>query len=181
MRIGYSEEEDFAGQFELWQANCQRSLNGKKGQAALRELEAALLALPEKRLIANKMIDADGEVCAIGALAKHKGRDLVAETREQLSAIGIEHFDDEIDGDGEMEEIGVELGMPRLVAWKVVCQNDIEIDGYYVTLPGPYRWFQEQQQLRAYVPVTPEIRYDKMLAWVQRQTERTNTPKAEQP
>jgi len=43
MRIGYSEDEDYPGQFELWQANCQRSLKGKKGQAALRELEACSL------------------------------------------------------------------------------------------------------------------------------------------
>jgi hypothetical protein len=168
MRIGYSEDEDYPGQFELWQANCRRSLQGKAGQAALRELEAALLAMPEKRLIANKMIDADGDVCAIGALAKHKGRDLIAETKAQLADIGIDRFDDdEIDGDGEMEEIGMELGMPRLVAWKVVCKNDVEIDGHYETLPGPARWHGDRPQM--YVPVTPEVRYQKMLAWVQRQ------------
>lgn len=168
MRISYSDEEEVPGQFALWQANCRRSLQGKKGQAALRELEAALLALPEKRLIADKMIDADGEVCAIGALAKHKGRDLLAEP----------HMGDpdEFEGDGEMEEIGVELGMPRLVAWKVVCKNDVEIDGHYENLPGPYRWFQEQSRLRAYVPVTPEMRYEKMLAWVRQQL---NAPTAE--
>lgn len=159
MRIGYSEDEDFAGQFELWQANCRRSLQGKKGQAALRELEAALLALPDKRLIEGEMIDKDGDVCAIGALAKHKGRDLLAEPH-----VGDP---DEFGGDGEMEEIGVELGMPRLVAWKVVCKNDIEIRGHYQTLPGPYRWPQEFPQ--AYVPVTPETRYQKMLAWVRQQ------------
>lgn len=157
-RIGYSEEEDYPGQFNLWQANCERSLRGKNGQAALRELEAALLALPDKRLIAQKMIDADGEVCAIGALAKYKGRDLLAEPH-----IGP---DDEFEGDGEMEEIGVELGMPRLVAWKVVSKNDIEIDGHYERLPGPYRWPGEYPQ--AYVQVTPELRYTKMLAWVRR-------------
>jgi len=159
MRIGYSEDEDYPGQFELWQANCRRSLQGKAGQAALRELEAALLALPEKRLIAHKMIDADGEVCAIGALAKHKGRDLLAEPNL--------YEDGEFEGDGEMEEIGMELGMPRLVAWKVVCRNDIEIDGHYETLPGPARWYGDRPQ--AYVPVTPEERYEQMLAWVRAQ------------
>ncbi len=82
-RISYSDEEDVPGQFALFQANCRRSLQGKAGQIALRELEAALLALPDKRLIAEKLIDADGEVCAIGALAKYKGRDLIAETRNR--------------------------------------------------------------------------------------------------
>lgn len=138
IRIRYSEDEDFPGQFGLWQANCVRSLQSKKGQAALRELESALLALPDKRLIEGEMIDADGEVCPIGALAKYKGRDLLAEPH-----IGAQ---DEFDGDGEMEEIGVELGMPRLVAWKVVFKNDIDLEG-----------------------VTPESRYAIVLAWVQRQ------------
>lgn len=174
MRIGYSDEEDYPGQFELWQANCLRSLQGKKGQTALRELEAALLALPEKRLIAEKLEDSDGQVCALGALAKHKGHSIPA----------IETEDEWWDESGhaeEMEEFGVSLGMPRLVAWKVVAKNDIEIDGHYVNLPGPYRWFQEQQNLRAYVPVTPEIRYQKMLAWVQRQIQAAASSEASAP
>jgi hypothetical protein len=158
-RISYSEEEDYPGQFSLWQGNCQRSLKGKAGQAALRELEAALLALPDKRLIAGKVIDAEGEVCAIGALAKHKGRDLLSEPNM--------YDDGEFEGDGEMEEIGMELGMPRLVAWKVVSKNDIEIDGKYETLPGPARWYGDRPQV--YVPVTPEQRYEQMLRWIRAQ------------
>lgn len=166
MRISYSDEEDIPGQFALWQANCRRSLQGKKGQVALRELEAALLALPDKRLIANHLKDADGEVCALGALAKHKGHDIPPPLKDEWG-----YYDD----DTEIEEFGVSLGMPRLVAWKVVEKNDIAIDGYYVNLPGPYRWFQEQQRLRAYVPVTPEMCYAKMLAWVQGQIQATAT------
>lgn len=159
MRISYSEDEDRPGQFALWQANCRRSLKGKAGQAALRDLEAALLALPDKRLIADRVIDAEGDVCAIGALAKYKGRDLLAEPNL--------YEDGEFDGDGEMEEIGMELGMPRLVAWKVVCRNDVEIDGHYERLPGPARWYGDYPQV--YVPITPEARYEKMLAWVRAQ------------
>ena len=175
MRIGYSEDEDYPGQFGLWQGNCQRSLKGKAGQAALRELEAALLALPDKRLIAHKLIDRDGDVCSIGALAKYKGRDLVAETRGQLADVGIDHFDDEIDGDGEMEEIGMELGMPRLVAWKVVELNDIQLGGSdLVTCDGPYRWPAEKP--KTWVAMTPEVRYERVLEWVRRQLAATNQP-----
>lgn len=143
IRINCSEEEDFAGHFELWQANCRRSLKGKKGQSALRELEAALLALPEKRLIANKLQDRQGEVCALGALAKYKNHEMaVAETTED------DEWDDEwdYDIDGSMEEFGVSLGMPRMVAWKVVALNDIELEG-----------------------LSPESRYERVLAWTQRQ------------
>ena len=31
MRAGYSEEESFPGEFDLWQRNCERSQRGRKG------------------------------------------------------------------------------------------------------------------------------------------------------
>lgn len=154
MRIGYSDDEDFPGQFELWQANCQRSLNGKKGQAALKELEVALLALRDKRLIADKLQDANGDVCALGALARYKGQLIATAEAED----GAEDEWEENDMDAEMEEFGVSLGMPRLVAWKVVSKNDIEIRGTYDYSKEPRGTF---------VPVTPEQRYERLLAWVQ--------------
>lgn len=153
MRIGYSEDEDYPGQFGLWQGNCARSLKGKAGQATLRELEAALLALPSKRLIAKSLVDAHGEVCAIGALAEFKGE-----------------ITDDMIGQGEydMEAIGIELGMPRLVAWKIVEMNDLQFSGQDLLFAeGPYRWPAEQPY--AYVEVTPEQRYERMLAWVREQ------------
>lgn len=131
MRIGYSEEEDFSGQFDLWQANCRRSLRGKRGQQELRELHAALLALPEKRLIHGSLEDEEGGVCAIGAYGKRKGLDL-----------------SKFDVDCDTDEVGIAGGMPRLVAWKVVEMNDIELDR-----------------------LTPEKRYEKMLAWVESKLE----------
>lgn len=147
-RISYSEDEERPGQFALWQANCRRSLQGKAGQTSLRELEHALLALPDKRLIKGVLQTEDGDVCAIGALAKYKG---VAQTKA--------------DPDYEMEEVGVELGMPRLVAWKVVELNDIQIGGHFDYTKGPRgQW----------VPATPEERYKKVLAWVQKQLGHSN-------
>lgn len=149
-RIGYSEDEDYPGQFGLWQANCERSLHGKAGQAALRELEAVLLALPSKRLIANALVDSHGEVCAIGALVQYRG-----------------DVTDEMIGHGEydMEAVGVELGMPRLVAWKVVCLNDIELNrSVLLRHEGPYRW--PAKQPHSWVEMTPEHRYEEVLKWV---------------
>lgn len=139
MRIGYSESEDYPGQFELWQANCQRSLQGRKGQAALRELETALLALPVKRLIAEEVENADGEVCTIGALAKFRGL-ITDEMKAQ--------------GEYDMEGVGVKLGIPRMVAWKIVEVTDIQ-------LPDSFHYYN--------TPVSPEYRYQKVLAWVQSQ------------
>lgn len=111
MRINYSEDEDYPGQFELWQANCVRSLRGKHGQEELRQLRIALLALPDKRLIHGLLEDDEGGVCAVGAYGKHKGLD--------LSTFAV---------DSDTDEVGIAGGMPSLVAWKVVEMNDIELD-----------------------------------------------------
>lgn len=143
-RINYSDDEDFQNQSMFWEANQERSIRGQKGQVALRELEAALLALPEKRLIAEELENAAGEVCAIGALVKFKG----GENPRVVDDMGQAPL-----GDGEIlweevEEATLEaaqgLGVPRLVALAVVYQNDDE-----------------------WRPFTPEQRYDKMLRWVQ--------------
>lgn len=153
MRINFCDDEERPGQFALWDANCQRSLKGKAGQQALRDLEAALLALPEKRLIHGLLEDEHGAVCAVGAYAKHKGLDL-----------------SKFDPEDESDAVGVKAGMPRLVAWKVVALNDIEIDDYYRTVEGPEMhhghgdyWPRGVWQRVQY---TPEERYEKVLAWV---------------
>lgn len=70
-RFGEGDGEEFAGQYELWRANVRRALAGRKGQAALRDLEAALLALPAPRLIHGHLAH-NGEVCAVGALVVHR-------------------------------------------------------------------------------------------------------------
>jgi hypothetical protein len=127
MRINYTDDEDFAGQGELRQANCERSLRGKQGQEELRELREALLALPEKRLICGLLANDEGGVCAVGAYAKRKGLDL-----------------SKYDPEDETDFVGIEAGMPKLVAWKVVEMNDIQFDH-----------------------LTAEQRYERMLVWVE--------------
>lgn len=154
MRLNWTDEEDRPGQFALWNANCRRSLRGKAGQRELRELEAALLALPEKRLIGGALEDEHGGVCAIAAYAKHKGVDL-----------------SQIDPEDQSDEVGVVAGMPRLVAWKVVALNDILCDTVCEVAHGPLnRW---EATYKGGIPLiremTPEERYEKVLAWVRGQ------------
>ena len=126
-RINWSDQEDYPGQFDLFQANCERSLRGKQGQEELGELRTALLALSDKRLIHGLLEDEEGGVCAIGAYAKHKGLDL-----------------SKFDVDSDTDDVGIAGGMPTLVAWKIVEKNDMEYDY-----------------------LSPEKRYEKMLAWVE--------------
>ncbi len=161
MRINYSDDEERPGQFALWDANCRRSLRGKAGQKALKEFEAALLALPEKRLIKDALTDESGGVCAIGCYAKYKGVDLST-----------------FDPEDESDEVGIAAGMPHLVAWRVVALNDITLNTVWELADGPldrhdavYRGPQSDPNVRG-IPLirdmTPEERYDKVLAWVRK-------------
>lgn len=142
-RIGYSDDEDFPGQFGMWQANCQRSLHGRDGQKSLRELEAALIALPNKRLIARELFDGS-DCCAVGALVRAK------------------RITPKNDPERDMDMVGTECGMPRLVAWKVVELNDMDFSR---------RWAPETAEYGGgnWVSYTPEERYAAMLSWVRSQ------------
>jgi hypothetical protein len=136
MRISWSDDEEHPGQSDLWQANCRRSLNGRAGQSELRALREALLKLPDKRLSQGSLVDEEGDVCAIGAYAKAKGLDL-----------------NQFDPEEETDAVGIEAGMPPLVAWKVVEMNDVEFASHS----------------HSFSPISPEQRYSKMLAWVESQ------------
>ena len=134
MRLDYCDEESFPNQFELWEANCQRSLRGKAGQRELRELEAALLALPAKRLVHGVLRTDDGDVCAIGAYGQYKGVDLT-----------------EFDPEDESDKVGVAGGMPHLVAWAVVDLNDGYLGWYYGDVFVRYTPEQRYDKMLAWV------------------------------
>ena len=117
MRVSYSDEEDFVGQFDLYAANCERSLRGRKGQVALRELEAALQALPHPQLGHDVLVEPTGEVCAIGAMMVQRRID-AGMSREQAIAecSNVDSCD--------TQEAGERIGMPSLVAWSAAVEND---------------------------------------------------------
>lgn len=60
-----------------WRGAVASAIRGKRGQAFLRELLAALDALPERKLIAHEL-QQDGAVCAIGAVGRARGLDMTA-------------------------------------------------------------------------------------------------------
>lgn len=71
-RSGYSDDCE---NVELYRAAVDAAIQGKRGQAFFRDLLKALDALPQKRLIAEEL-QADGEVCALGSVAKLRGVNL---------------------------------------------------------------------------------------------------------
>lgn len=73
-----SEYNDDCEQWALicWRGAVNSAMKGARGQAFLNELVQALDALPEKRLIADELEEANGAVCAIGAVGKARGIDM---------------------------------------------------------------------------------------------------------
>jgi len=85
-RSGYVDDMDDNWSFICWRGAVNSALKGRRGQACLQELLDALDALPAPRLIAANLED-HGEVCALGALGKKRGVNLVALDPEDCSGI----------------------------------------------------------------------------------------------
>ena len=88
-RHGYIEDCDFdALAHGRWRAQVASAIRGKRGQAFLRELVAALDAMPEKKLITDALVTEAPSfippehapsapmVCAIGSVGARRGIDL---------------------------------------------------------------------------------------------------------
>jgi len=91
---------------EGWRANVDRSLAGRRGQALLHELIAALDAMPEKRLISQELRAEAGEVCALGAVGLKRG-------------IDMKDLDPEC-----FEGVAKTFNIPTILAQEIFYQND---------------------------------------------------------
>ena len=74
-RSGYVDDLE-QQQLAMWRGRVMSAIRGKRGQRMLRELAAALDAMPEKRLVPGQLQRKDGDCCALGCLAMAKGKDL---------------------------------------------------------------------------------------------------------
>jgi hypothetical protein len=74
-RSGYSEECDNNWQFIKWRGVVASTIRGKRGQAFLKEMLAAMDALPEHKLV-RAALETGGEVCAIGSVGLARGVDM---------------------------------------------------------------------------------------------------------
>lgn len=164
----YDDYPDYPNAGDLWHANAQRALKGKKGRKALAEMREALMALPEHRLIEGAMctvgrrreptdqdwhqqdlnanIADQGEgVCAIGAFLWHR--------KVKAGATPEEAFDSlptllGVDGDGDWQTAnqGKAAGLTFTLAWSLAQRNDL-----------------------TYAGKTPEERFEAFVAWIDEQ------------
>lgn len=71
-RSGYIDDGDDQWRAIMWRGAVRKSITGARGQAFLKEMLAALDALPEHRLVAMAL-EEEGAVCAMGAVGKARG------------------------------------------------------------------------------------------------------------
>ena len=102
-RSGYSEGCDY---INLYRATVDRAINGKRGQAFLKELAKALDDMPDKKLIREQLVSEVGECCTIGAVCKARGID-VSE---------VDPHDPEV--------VGKLVGISRQMAAEIEFEND---------------------------------------------------------
>ena len=110
-RSGYSDDCD-GWSLIRWRGAVASAIRGKRGQAFLREMLAALEARPERKLIAREL-EEDGAVCALGAVGKARGTDMST-----------------VDPD-DNEKVANVFGVPHSLACEVMYEND----DYYSETP----------------------------------------------
>ena len=128
----------------LWIGQKLRAINGKRGQALLREVQAALLAMPEHRLIEGAVCQ-DGDVCVLGALAVGRERRDGQPFGEALATVEACFPDDNYPPD----DVSDALGITRTLGWLLMEQNDEVASGF-----------------------TPEERWAYLLSWVRSKLQR---------
>jgi hypothetical protein len=88
-RSGYSDDGEH---YAMWRGVIMSATRGKRGQAFFRALVEALDAMPDKRLVAGELETAEGSVCALGCLGKHRGIAIGSVDTEDWDKLG-ELFD----------------------------------------------------------------------------------------
>lgn len=145
-------DEEFPGQWWLYEANMQRCFNSRTGQEKLREIREALVALPRQRLIHGRLADEAGDVCAVGAIALHQRVRNGEDRGSVLGSLASLVTEDTRDSDcWAVEEntlaVGAQCGIKTPMVVEIASRND----GTWGSHDGE----------------TPEQCYWRVLAWVE--------------
>lgn len=152
-RSGYSNDCE---QWDLirWRGAVNSAIRGKRGQQFLRELAAALDAMPEKRLIANEL-EADGAFCTLGVIGAARGIDMAdVDPYDRSTVSGL-------------------FNVAEALAAEIMFENDESFDGFEFVeaeICGPLRsqWESHRRQVLVEKTNVPERRWRYMRAWVAR-------------
>lgn len=157
-RSGYSDGEGDNWSLIRWRGAVRSALTGARGQAFLRELAAAMDAMPVKELVAGEL-EADGAFCALGVVGKARG--------VNLSTIDTENW----------RQLSEAFGIAESMAREVMYENDeCVVDGTWVTteICGPVRpdypdWGLHTRSRFLPASNTGALRWHHMRKWVEEQ------------
>jgi hypothetical protein len=153
-RHGFSEGSGDKGEdlaMGRWNAQVKSATRGKRGQAFFRALVEALDALPEKRLVPNSLETTEGEVCALGCLARHRGVDV------KVLSLGNEEFPDEEWEDSDWDKLSELFNIAPQLAREVMYHND-EAGYLNGEDAGSARWQQVRKwAARQIIPTEEEL------------------------
>jgi hypothetical protein len=161
-RSGLSEDDgDDPLAFGRWRGAVKSAISGKRGQAFLQELAAALDAMPEKVLVAGELQDEDGCLCTLGVIGKARGL--------ALESMDVDDYD----------SIAGSLNVNAKIAQEIMWENDETFsDWTYVRVEicGPMRgdfhdrcgWHREshKRDVRVMKENAGHLRWKHMRAWV---------------
>lgn len=159
-RSGYTDDnDDDPLAHGRWRQAVKRSLEGKRGQALLRDLVDALDAMPEKELYPGSFATAEGEFCTLGVLGAKRGT--------KMDDLGDE---DECDPD----LVGQRFGIAPAMAAEIMYLNDeYMVDTRMwldVMICGPMRphhpdWGKHAKSTLVHDNQHPQKRWQKMRQW----------------
>jgi hypothetical protein len=160
-RSGYTDDnDDDPLAYGRWRQAVRKALQGKRGQALLRDLVAALDAMEDKRLYPGSFATADGEFCALGALAAKRGT--------KVDDLGDDEYG------CEPAEVGRRFGVAPAMAAEIMYMNDeYAVDVWKwidVEIVGPVRqnWPEfgsHKKTVRVHNDNHPAERWRRMRAW----------------
>lgn len=105
-RSGYCDDMEDQWAMIRWRGAVKSAIRGKRGQSLLRELIAALDAMPKKALCVGELVTTEGEVCTLGAVGLARGIDMRGVDPE------------------EPEHVAAAFGIARALAQEIVWEND---------------------------------------------------------
>lgn len=160
-RSGYTEDygDDDPLAMGRWRQAVRRSLEGKRGQAMLRELLAALDAMPEKSLCSGSFATPQGEFCTLGVLGAARGI--------KTDDLGDESY-------CEADEVAKRFGIAHAMAAEIMYENDESIADWKfvdVVICGPVRpyypeWGSHRKSIRVPDMQAGNKRWKHMRDWV---------------
>jgi hypothetical protein len=145
-RSGYSDDCDNWSLIR-WRGAVNAAIRGKRGQSLLRELAAAMDAMPLKELVADEF-QAEGTFCALGTVGAMRGMD--------LSKLDPE------DRDG----VAKAFGLAEALAAEIMDLNDQYDYGEYGVRP------QTMEELQAQRRRERERRWTRVRQWVAQHLEK---------